>query len=155
MLYSFNTSPYVWLVIKSGLWWRACGTFFSWKELFSYLQIFSLSWGCFQMSIELVHDLEHKSLDHTGHVFVWKCQNKIPSLFVYSYIHDEGKDSLEQFKCYSVIIRLDGSGKNQKSWFFLLGLKYTLRTCFESKKFLAKSCPEQNNEVLSFSACQI
>ena len=28
-----------------------------------------------------------------------------------------------------------GSGKNQKSWFFLLGLKYTLRTCFESKKF--------------------
>ena len=31
---------------------------------------------------------------------------------------------------------LDGSGKNKKSWFFLLGLKYTLRTCFESIKFL-------------------
>ena len=30
---------------------------------------------------------------------------------------------------------LDGSGKNQKPCFFLLGLKYTLRTCFESKKF--------------------
>ena len=48
-----------------------------------------------------------------------------------------------------------GSGKNKKSWFFLLGLKYTLRTCFESKKFLSKSCPELSNQVLSFSACQI
>ena len=28
-----------------------------------------------------------------------------------------------------------GSGKNTKSLFFLLGLKYTLRTCFESKIF--------------------
>ena len=35
------------------------------------------------------------------------------------------------------------SGKNKKSWFFLLGLKYTLRTCFESKYFLPKSCPVQ------------
>jgi hypothetical protein len=35
-----------------------------------------------------------------------------------------------------------GSGKNPKSEFFLLGLKYTLRTCFDSKKFLSKSCPE-------------
>ena len=25
-----------------------------------------------------------------------------------------------------------GSGKNQKSWFFLLGLKYTFRTCFDT-----------------------
>ena len=48
-----------------------------------------------------------------------------------------------------------GSGKNQKSWFFLLGLKYTLRTCFESKKFLSKSCPELSNQVLSFSEGQI
>ena len=46
------------------------------------------------MSFELVHDLEHNSLDHTGHVFVLKCHSKIPSLFVYSYIHEEGKDSL-------------------------------------------------------------
>ena len=44
---------------------------------------------------------------------------------------------------------LDGSGKNQKSWFFLLGLKYTLRTSFESKKFLLKSCPELSNQILS------
>ena len=50
---------------------------------------------------------------------------------------------------------LDGSGKNKKSWFFLLGLKYTLRTCFESKKFLSKSCPELSNQVLSFSEGQI
>ena len=48
-----------------------------------------------------------------------------------------------------------GSDGNQKSWVFLLGLKYTLRTCFESKKFLSKSCPELSNQVLSFSACQI
>ena len=47
------------------------------------------------------------------------------------------------------------SGKNKKSWFFLLGLKYTLRTCFQSKKFLLKSFPELSNQVLSFSACQI
>ena len=33
-----------------------------------------------------------------------------------------------------------GSGRNIKSLFFLLGLKYTFRTCFESKKFLPKSC---------------
>ena len=45
--------------------------------------------------------------------------------------------------------------KIKKSWFFLLGLKYTLRTCFDSKKFLSKSCPELSNQVLSFSACQI
>ena len=50
---------------------------------------------------------------------------------------------------------MDGSGKNKKSWFFLLGLKYTLRTCFESKKFLSKSCPELSNQVLSFSEGQI
>ena len=46
---------------------------------------------------------------------------------------------------------LEGSGKNPKSRFFLLGLKYTLRTCFESKKFLSKSCPELSNQVLSLS----
>ena len=39
------------------------------------------------------------------------------------------------------------SGKNKKSGFFLLGLKYTLRTCFESKNFLPKSCPELSNQV--------
>ena len=39
------------------------------------------------------------------------------------------------------------SGKNRKSWFFLLGLKYTLRTFFESKKLLSKSCPELSNQV--------
>ena len=46
------------------------------------------------MSFELVHNLEHNSLDHTGHVFVLKCHSKIPSLFLCSYIHEEGKDSL-------------------------------------------------------------
>ena len=49
----------------------------------------------------------------------------------------------------------EGSGKNKKKLFFLLGLKYTLRTCFESKNFLPKSCPELSNQVLSFSACQV
>ena len=49
----------------------------------------------------------------------------------------------------------EGSGKNIFFWFFLLGLKYTLRTCFESKNFLRKSRPELSNQVLSFSACQI
>ena len=34
--------------------------------------------------------------------------------------------------------------------FFLLGLKYTLRTCFEPKKFLLKSCPELSNQVSVF-----
>ena len=48
-----------------------------------------------------------------------------------------------------------GSGRNIKSLFFLLGLKYTFRTCFESKKFLSKSCPELSNQVLSFSEGQI
>ena len=38
---------------------------------------------------------------------------------------------------------------------FLLGFKYTLRTCFESKNFLPKSCPELSNQVLSFSEGQI
>ena len=32
-----------------------------------------------------------------------------------------------------------GTGKNTKSLFFLLGLKYTLRTCFESKNFSSNS----------------
>ena len=45
--------------------------------------------------------------------------------------------------------------KIKKSYFFLLGLKYTLRTCFESKNFLPKSCPELSNQVLSSSASQI
>ena len=34
------------------------------------------------------------------------------------------------------------SCKNKKIWIFPTGLKYTLRTCFESKNFLPKSCPE-------------
>ena len=35
-----------------------------------------------------------------------------------------------------------GSGKNPKSEFFLLGFKYTLKVCFESKKFLSDFCHE-------------
>ena len=49
----------------------------------------------------------------------------------------------------------DQSGKNEKKKFYLLGFKYTLRTCFESKNFLPKSCPELSNQVLSFSEGQI
>ena len=45
--------------------------------------------------------------------------------------------------------------KIKKSGFFLLGLKYTLRTCFESKNFLPKFCSELSNQILSFSVCQI
>ena len=45
--------------------------------------------------------------------------------------------------------------KIKKSWFFLLGIKYTLRTCFESKNFLPNYCPELSNQVLSFSEGQI
>ena len=48
-----------------------------------------------------------------------------------------------------------GNGKNTKYFFFLLGLKDTLRTCFEPKNFLSNSCPELSNQQLSFSACQI
>ena len=48
-----------------------------------------------------------------------------------------------------------GSGKNTNFFFFLLGLKYTLRTFFESKNLLSNSCPELSNQVLSFSAYQI
>ena len=50
---------------------------------------------------------------------------------------------------------LDRSGKNQKSWFFPWGLKYTLRTCFESKNVLSKSCPELRNQVHQFSKYRI
>ena len=48
-----------------------------------------------------------------------------------------------------------GSGKNKKSSFFLLGLKITLRTCFESNNFSSNSCPELSNQVLSFSEGQL
>ena len=48
-----------------------------------------------------------------------------------------------------------GSGKITKYFFLLLGLKYNLRTCFESKNFLSNSCPELSNQQLSFSACQV
>ena len=48
-----------------------------------------------------------------------------------------------------------GSGKNKKSLFFLLGLKITLRTCFESNNISSNSCPELSNQVLSFSEGQI
>ena len=48
-----------------------------------------------------------------------------------------------------------GSGKNRKKIFCLLGLKITLRTCFESNNFLSNSCPELSNQVLSFSEGQI
>ena len=48
-----------------------------------------------------------------------------------------------------------GSGKNKKSSFFLLGLKITLRTCFESNNFSSNSCPELSNQVLSFSEGQV
>ena len=44
-----------------------------------------------------------------------------------------------------------GSGKNTKYFLFLLGLKYTLRTCFESKIFLSNSFPELSNQQFSFS----
>ena len=47
------------------------------------------------------------------------------------------------------------SGKNKKIKIFLLGFKYTLRTCFESSNVLTKSCPELSNQVLSFSEGQI
>ena len=47
------------------------------------------------------------------------------------------------------------SGKNKKSLFFLLGLKITLRTCFESNRFSSNFCPELSNQVLSFSEGQI
>ena len=47
-----------------------------------------------------------------------------------------------------------GSDKNTKKN-FLLGLKFTLRTCFEYKNFSSNSCPELSNQVLSFSAGQI
>ena len=47
------------------------------------------------------------------------------------------------------------SGTNWIFGFFLLGFKYTLRTCFKSKNFLPKSCPELSNQVLSFSEGQI
>ena len=39
------------------------------------------------------------------------------------------------------------SGRNKESLFFLLGLKITLRTCFESNNFLSNSCPELSNQV--------
>ena len=48
-----------------------------------------------------------------------------------------------------------GSDKNKKSLFFLLGLKCTLKTCFEYNNFSSNSCPELSNQLLSFSACQI
>ena len=47
-----------------------------------------------------------------------------------------------------------GSVKIEKSLFFLLGLKITLRTCFESNKFLSNSFPELSNQVLIFSEGQ-
>ena len=48
-----------------------------------------------------------------------------------------------------------GSGENTKSLLFLLDLKYTLRTCFESKKFWSSSCPELRYQVRRYSVCQI
>ena len=38
-----------------------------------------------------------------------------------------------------------GSGKNKKSLNCLLGLKITLRTCFESNNFSSNSCPQGKN----------
>ena len=46
-----------------------------------------------------------------------------------------------------------GSGKNKNSLFFLLVLKITLRTCFESNNFSSNFCP--GNQVLSFLEGQI
>jgi hypothetical protein len=43
-----------------------------------------------------------------------------------------------------------GTGKNARFLFFLLGLKYTLSTFFESKNVLPNPCPELSNQVLSF-----
>ena len=42
------------------------------------------------------------------------------------------------------------TSSKESFFFFLLGLNYTLKTCFESKTFLPKSCPELSNQVLSF-----
>ena len=41
-----------------------------------------------------------------------------------------------------------GTDKNTKYLFFLLGLKYTLRTCFEPKNFLSHSSPELSNQAM-------
>ena len=62
-------------------------------------------------------------------------------------MHLSGKFSVGQSQSKVVKIK--------KSEFFLLGLNYTLRTCFESKNFLPKSCPELSNQELSFSEGQI
>ena len=35
-----------------------------------------------------------------------------------------------------------GSGKSTKYFFSLLGMRYTLRTCFKSRYFSSNSCPE-------------
>ena len=48
-----------------------------------------------------------------------------------------------------------GTDKNTKYLFFLLGLKYSLSTCFEHKKVLSNSCPELRYQVHHFSVCKI
>ena len=54
---------------------------------------------------------------------------------------------LEQIEIFFIEPGLDESGKNQKSWFFLLCLKYTLRKCFDSK--ILSVAEQSGNQFLS------
>ena len=58
------------------------------------------------------------------------------------------------YVCYQIVNfhrdRQNWNWKNPKSVFFLLGLKYTLRTCLESKAFSLDSCHEPIKFVISF-----
>ena len=77
-------------------------------------------------------------------------------IFRYRF-HFEGKNNawISQVRrvkwSFFIETGLDGSDRNLKSWFFLLGLKYTLRTYFKYKNFLSNSRPRLRNNVRQFS----
>ena len=91
----------------------------SWNEVICYTWAFKRPFVSFQMNGFFSSSTEKNH---------WNNEKKNPSeYFKWPIFTQKGKI---------------GTCKNPKSRFFLLGWKYTLRICFESKNFLPKSCPD-------------
>ena len=74
---------------------------------------------------------------------------KISQFILKSYIYKSLMTSWGRFFSGGFSVRQEQRKvvENKKSGFFLLSLKYTLRTCFDTINFLPKSCPELRYSV--------
>ena len=78
---------------------------------------------------------------HFDKIYYFSCKYTFHYLLSSKYIEvDSSCHYLHSWLKWRILSQTstEGSGKIFFFWFFLLGFKYTLRTCFESKNFLPK-----------------